>query len=263
MHGIGLTGYSTADLQSVVRAIVLGKLQCPVTREGLHAAGLGELEDIAEVLSKFDAAATAVCVSMVVAEREAGGPKEPQLQPVDEGVSAHLLWTGPERGGGSLSDTAQVVVNMFATARESVVIAGFALYDGVEVLRPLHAAMLEHGVAVEVFLDLRAVAKPAGDARTRANKASAELMRAAWPFGPPSPTVYCDVRPLPEGVAFVPHAKCVVVDERAALVTSAGLSNEDTGSIDVGVIVEDPGFAQTLAAQWRALVDAGYVTRAG
>jgi len=47
------------------------------------------------------------------------------------------------------------------------------------------------------------------------------------------------------------HAKCVVVDGRHALVTSANSTDRgQTRNLEVGILVEDPSFATTLEAQF-------------
>jgi phosphatidylserine/phosphatidylglycerophosphate/cardiolipin synthase-like enzyme len=57
------------------------------------------------------------------------------------------------------------------------------------------------------------------------------------------------------------HAKCVVVDDRFALIGSANFThNAQARNIEVGVLLDDPVFAQDLVRQWLGLVEAGLVT---
>ena len=54
-----------------------------------------------------------------------------------------------------------------------------------------------------------------------------------------------------EGIFASLHAKCVVVDGRHALVTSANSTDRgQTRNLEVGILVEDPSFATTLEAQF-------------
>lgn len=55
------------------------------------------------------------------------------------------------------------------------------------------------------------------------------------------PAVFYDPRPLAQPTGPRLHAKCIVVDEEVALVTSANFSEAaHTDTIEVGVVVRDP-----------------------
>ena len=59
------------------------------------------------------------------------------------------------------------------------------------------------------------------------------------------------------------HAKCVVVDEARALVTSANFTfSGQQRNIEMRVLIEDASLATRLVQQWRALIDSGLVVRA-
>jgi phosphatidylserine/phosphatidylglycerophosphate/cardiolipin synthase-like enzyme len=247
VNGLGLTDVSLADLKDVVRAIVTGHLSCPLTRAGLQAAGFGHIADIADVLTKFDEPGTAI--SLVVADRE--HRPVPRLE---------LVWTGPEPRVSESRDTAVVVRQLFADARQRVLIAGFSFDHGADIFRPLHAVMRDHGVVVDVFLDIPRQERTEGDTDAFAAEAVDSFFRKNWPFGDPSPTVYYDPRTVAPGSRASLHAKCIVVDDRKALVTSANFTDRgQSRNIEVGVLVEDSGFASRLAGQWRGLVEAGLV----
>jgi hypothetical protein len=54
------------------------------------------------------------------------------------------------------------------------------------------------------------------------------------------------------------YTKCIVVDERRALVTSANFTKRaQTRNIEVGVLIEDEHFARALVHQWRSAAEAG------
>jgi hypothetical protein len=245
----GLLDVSLADLKDLVRAIVQGRLACPVTREGLQAAGFGHIADVSELLTKFDEPGTAIALSLVIAERE--------LRPVPR---LDLVWTGPEPRVSESRDTAVVVRHLFEEARESVLIAGFSFDHGADIFRPLHGVMRDHGVAADVFLDIPGEAPCEAETDAFARAAVDAFLRENWPFGHPSPTIYYDRRSAIPGSRASLHAKCIVVDNRKALVTSANFTDRgQTRNIEVGVLIEDPRFASRLAGQWRGLVEAGIV----
>jgi phosphatidylserine/phosphatidylglycerophosphate/cardiolipin synthase-like enzyme len=90
-----------------------------------------------------------------------------------------------------------------------------------------------------------------------------EFRAQKWPTGR-LPPVYYDPRALRPGrVVSRLHAKSVVVDERWAFVTSANLTEAaQERNIEAGVLVDDPGFARSLASQFESLIRTGQIVRA-
>lgn len=244
----GLRAIATADLQDVVQAIVARRLRCPLTSSDLQAAGFGHIAELAEVLSGLDAPGAERALSLVITERLCR--EVPRLE---------LVWTGPEPRISESRDTAVVVRHLFEDARESVIVAGFSFDHGDDIFRPLHAAMRDHGVTTDVFLEIPEKAR--GHEGCAADVVDA-FFRKNWPFGDPKPTVYYDPRTAERGSHASLHAKCIVVDDQKALITSANFTNRGhTRNIETGVLIEDAAFASRLAGQWRGLVDAGLMTR--
>jgi len=81
-----------------------------------------------------------------------------------------------------------------------------------------------------------------------------------WPVGLPGPEVYYDPRSLglhPAARASL-HAKCVVVDRRVALVTSANFTEAaQERNIEAGVVVRSARFAGCLAEHFDSLAESG------
>jgi len=77
-----------------------------------------------------------------------------------------------------------------------------------------------------------------------------------WPW-PQTPAFYYHRRslaPEPGGRASL-HAKCVVVDRRVALITSANFTKAaQTKNIEAGVLVRDPNTAQRLDDYFAGLI---------
>jgi phosphatidylserine/phosphatidylglycerophosphate/cardiolipin synthase-like enzyme len=106
--------------------------------------------------------------------------------------------------------------------------------------------MVERGVETTMFVD-----------------SAGGFIEKNWPFGEPLPSIYCDPRTAELESRFSLHAKCIVVDEIKALVTSANFTDRgQTRNIEMGVLVDDPGLATRLVHQWRGLIESGLVTRA-
>lgn len=79
-----------------------------------------------------------------------------------------------------------------------------------------------------------------------------------WPW-PTRPCIYYDPRALSCDAAITAslHAKCIVVDDEVAFVTSANFTEwAQERNVEAGVLVRDAGFAKTLRNQFDSLVAA-------
>jgi len=239
----GLVDFGAADLEGLLRAIEQHRLPHPLTEAALLAEGWGHLTAALQPFQALERAALAALLRAVLAER--------RHRPVPR---VDLVWTGPEARGATARDTAVVVRELFSHARESVLLGGFAFDHGEDLLAPLHAAMTEYGVEALFFLNL-----DRGDDPTRAIDT---FLVKNWPFGKPHPAIYYDPRThSPDSLASL-HAKCLVVDRRHALVTSANFTDRGhSRNIEAGVLIDDSAFATQLERQWRGLIQAGLVKR--
>jgi phosphatidylserine/phosphatidylglycerophosphate/cardiolipin synthase-like enzyme len=174
-----------------------------------------------------------------------------------------LVWTGPETRVARSRDTAVLVRELFEYAQRDVLIAGFAFDHGEEIFEPLHRAMRERGVRVEVYLDVGRVAQ-GDEVDEHVRAAGARFLTSNWPFGAPLPELFHDPRTSEPGSVASLHAKCIVVDLERALVTSANFTDRgQSRNIELGVLIEDAPFAARIAGQWRSLVASGALARVG
>ena len=161
------------------------------------------------------------------------------------GEDVELVSTGPEAAGFPARDTRIVVRELFRQAERSVLIAGYAVYQGHDVFSGLAEKMdANPDLVVRMFLN---VERPFGDT----SKASEILRRFTehfkareWP-GSRYPEVYYDARSLNlDGSKRASlHAKCVVVDERVAFVSSANFTEAaHVRNIEVGTLVHSQPF---------------------
>lgn len=242
----GLYSISTHELEQVLHEIKKGNLSCPVTQAGLVAAGMGYLSERAAVLYKLDPAATYVVLEAVLAERA-----RPPATKVE------LVWTGPEGRGSSSRDTRVVLRELLEGATKSVLIGGYSFDHGDEILKPLHEGMRDRGVQATIFLHLKE-REPEEAAEDYVQKKTAKFIEENWGFGPPIPEIFYDPRTVEPKKWTSLHAKCVVVDEQRALVTSANFTRRaQTRNIEVGVLVDDELFAKNLVHQWKSCAGAG------
>ena len=112
-----------------------------------------------------------------------------------------------------------------------------------------------------VIVDIEGTAETPQAGPAFAQRAIDDFLRENWPFGPPYPAVYYDPLTAIPGPPWVSmHAKCIVVDDEWAFVTSANFTARgQTRNLEVGVCIEDRAFAGQLATQWWSLVTRGLV----
>jgi phosphatidylserine/phosphatidylglycerophosphate/cardiolipin synthase-like enzyme len=198
--------------------------------------------------------AAAAALDLLADERDA-------VQGVSDCVD--LVWSGPEAPGCLNRDTSVVVRELFATAKRSVLVASYVLDGGEkaqEIFEPL-ARRLDAGEHLDVKLFVN-VARKYGDLRSAADHVQEFAFRfraQVWP-GKVLPVVYYDPRSLEIGGAdrACLHAKCVVIDDEVAFVTSANFTEAaQLRNIEVGTLVRDVAFAKGLAGQFTALVRHG------
>lgn len=218
-----LTCVSTLDLERLHAALVGQRVPFPLSRLSLLGEGLEALSELTTVLNSVGRDGCLAAVAAVIAERRRTA------------ASPELVWTGPESRRSGARDTAVVLADLFGRATARVLLAGFVFDHAAAVLEPLHAAMAR-GVACRVFADAAA---------------ASAFTRDHWPFGPPFPEVY-GFLPAPGTFASL-HAKCVVVDGRWVLVTSANFTDRgQTRNVEVGVLLDDSNLASLLEAQFAA-----------
>jgi phosphatidylserine/phosphatidylglycerophosphate/cardiolipin synthase-like enzyme len=90
----------------------------------------------------------------------------------------------------------------------------------------------------------------------------ADSFRANWP-GARNPEIHYDPRALlANDDRATWHAKCVLIDDEVAFVTSANFTEwAQTRNVEAGVIVRDGHFTSQLRAQFEGLVQAKQVAR--
>jgi phosphatidylserine/phosphatidylglycerophosphate/cardiolipin synthase-like enzyme len=171
-----------------------------------------------------------------------------------------LVTTGPDVPGVVNRDTSVVVRELFANARQSVLLAGYAVYQGHKVFQALADRMLDiPSLSVRLFLDIQ---RPHGNSAS-----SSELIRrfalrfrqSQWPMNRPLPRLYFDPRSLeahPDQPASL-HAKVVVVDSRHVFVSSANFTPAaHLRNVEVGVTIDSPSFAQQVSDFFDTLLSA-------
>ena len=244
---------SASDLSALASALRSGRLAPPFSEVAVRrfcgggvaagvAAGLDQL--VGEGMQPKHVATLIDAVGRARSDH----PKESDL--------VELVWSGPEGHGVTNRDTGVVVRELFGSATTEVLVAGFAVYQGRDVFRRLAERMTEvPGLRVRLYLDVR---RPYGDATPASElawKFATRFRTEEWP-GETLPELYYDPRSLDENQdkRSSLHAKCVVVDRRVALVTSANFTEAaQSRNIEVGSLIRSATFAQELARHFETL----------
>jgi len=246
----GLSSIGTSEVRALRDRIASGGIGVPLTSAGLQMAGFSGKGWVADYLSGLDKAGAVAALDLVIAERTHG--PHPSLD---------LVWTGPEAMASTARDTLVVMQEMFAQARERVVVAGYAFDSGEELFGTLHQNMVDHGVRLQMFLNIPR-ADQGSDPAQHARKFVQQIQIDNWPWTDKLPELYYDPRTVePKSVESL-HAKCIVVDERLTLIGSANFTDRgQTRNIEVGVLIDDAAFARQVALQWQGLVNQKLVER--
>ena len=202
----------------------------------------------------FSATQIATVLRLVASDRRRGASN----------VQVELVWSGPEATTSTSRDTGVVVRELFSSAQRSVLVAGFAVHRGKEIFRELARRMIELP-SLDVVMLLNIPRGPGDTTVTNQLVARFALAfrRDHWP-GNPVPAVYYDPRSLAVGANARSslHAKCVIVDEEIALVTSANFTEAaQVRNIEAGALIRDASFSQSLCRHFRALIETNAVSR--
>ena len=188
----------------------------------------------------------------LVTERDAHLASQPEL-----------VWTGPETPGAGSRDTRVVEEELFRSAERRVLVTTSAIHRGAEVSSLLAERMQAvPGLSVRLFVNITRLdpcPTDAGEAR-KVRGFRQRFVQYDWPARARLPELFYDPRALsPDpGPKACLHAKCIVVDDCRAFVTSANFTEAaQERNIETGVLVSEPTFACALRDQFESLVTAG------
>jgi phosphatidylserine/phosphatidylglycerophosphate/cardiolipin synthase-like enzyme len=176
---------------------------------------------------------------------------EPTLEQVLD-----LVLSGPEAPGICTRDTAAVMHALLTEAKREVLLVGYTIHNATQLFEPLAQRLAnEPGLRVWCCLDIGRQYNDTSLSSDIVRRFAHEFTTRHWPWSP-RPEVYFDPRSLdpPGPHRSSLHAKCIVVDRRAALVTSANFTSAaQERNIEVGVIVRDPAMVERLAGYFERL----------
>ena len=164
---------------------------------------------------------------------------------VEQAARPDLVWTSPSVPGAE-GHTTLAVSELINQAEHHVYAATFTATKGSSYMAALQNA-LSRGVKVTLVLDRERQHKYFK--QTRWDVGAALSGARIWCLDIPDPHVYA-----------VQHAKLVMIDDLAALVTSANFSEAAAErNLECGVLLRDAGIAQSIRTQLLALRDHGHL----
>ena len=254
---------SNSDLQSLIAALQSERLTAPypalqVTRivpgsvaDSVRASLIG-LEE-----QGFSPKQIATTLRLILADRDSRQRGEPCID---------LVTSGPEAPGITNRDTSVVVRELFRHADRSVLVIGYAVYQGQQVFRTLADRMEQlPSLKVQFFLNI-----PRSDADTTPSEIlvarfKQRFVDQQWPAGCRLPEVYYDPRSVVDigPIRSSLHAKCVVVDAQRVFVSSANFTEAgQERNIEVGLDIESRRLAKRIISHFQLLYDHGLAMRA-
>ncbi len=240
----------------------MGRVSAPFSAVALKQIVNDAAEEVSESLREMAAAGTAVGGIAYTLELLAQTISD---RPTIEDL-VQIVATGPQVTNVANRDTSVVVSDLFSRAEESVVVVGYAVYQGQKVFQSL-AARMGHRPELNVRMYLDIGRKP-GDTTIESDlvrRFSHHFRTTQWPHGTRLPAVYYDPRSaaLDRAGAASLHAKCVVVDGKHVFVSSANFTEAgQTKNVELGLLVNSKGLAERITDFFEQLVEERFLKRA-
>ncbi len=247
---------SDADLRQLSGALQAGRLALPFSAVSLARYLAPELRDAVVAEGQrlhragMNAAQLALLLEALAEDRAAHAPPLGRMD---------LVTSGPEAPGVAIRDTAVVVRELFASARQSVLVVGYAVHGGRHVFRALAERMEQHpDLEVRLCLDVQRPWQDVTPTVLLLRRFAERFTTREWP-GSRQPAVYYDPRSLALDAAKRAslHAKCIVIDRQVAFVSSANFTEAaQVRNIEVGVLLRVPALAEQISRHFQALIEA-------
>jgi len=176
-----LLALAPSDLRALVSALRTGRLCPPYPPASVQRTLNGAIaaEVSSALLELASSGMPAVAIARTLELLAAACESRPSIEDVID-----LVTTGPEVRGVTNRDTSVVVRALFHKAEESVLVAGYAVYQGQRVFQALADRMLERSnLKVRMFLDIqRKQGDTSADSEVVARFAH-RFRTAQWPAG--------------------------------------------------------------------------------
>ena len=245
---------STAKLKALASSLRSGSLSLGISKgivQQITGNNPQSITDCLNTLSRsgMSPAHIATIVEAIITSRE---------RAISPDQLVELVLSGPEVSGVPTNDTSATMQSLIAEATKEILLVGYAVHNARGIFAPLAKRMSgTQGLRVTFCLD---IARKLGDTSLDSEiikRFAIEFKEKHWPWKP-LPDMYYDPRSLSGNSEHRSslHAKCIVVDRRAALVTSANFTEAaQQRNIEVGVLVRHVHLAARVVDYFAGLID--------
>lgn len=254
---------SNTDLQALIMALRTGRVAVPysilqLTRVVPAAIANCVRDRLIALREKgFTPQQISVVLELIACDRKADRFSETQID---------LVTSGPEAPGIANRDTSVVVRELFAHAKQSVLVVGYAIYQGQQVFESLAKRMDElPDLNVQFFLNIARPDRDSTPSEILVTRFKQRFKDTQWPTGSRLPELYYDPRSIAddEPIRSSLHAKCIVIDGELVFVSSANFTEAgQQRNIEVGLSIRNPWLATQLSTHFQQLRESSLVLRA-
>ncbi len=246
-----------STLESLATAFKGGQLRYGLDRGVIEGIAGRSNAHIYPALSRLTAggATTAtlgeICATLAEARRSTDSARD----------GVEIVLSGPEVPGVRVTDTATIAQSLISQAKNDVIICSYVFRlhkDFFSALAARHDA--EPDLRVRVIVDLFILKdSPSDAAPTVANRFRNQFLSNCWQ-GIRAPEFFYEPRAFEDDATKrgVMHAKGVIVDDTAALITSANFTDAaQSRNIEVGVLMRDRHQVMKLRTYFEGLISRG------
>jgi phosphatidylserine/phosphatidylglycerophosphate/cardiolipin synthase-like enzyme len=171
-----------------------------------------------------------------------------------------LTLSGPEVTGTPVVDTATVVLGLFNEAVSDVILTSYVFSHAKDLIAPLAAKHdTDNTFRVRIITDLSHQRKQSDEPLpVVANRFRKQFLEQHW-AGQRAPELWHDPRvfkPEPDTKPGVMHAKVVIIDNAAALITSANFTEAaQSRNIEAGVLLRQPRQVRRIRGFFEGLIE--------
>lgn len=251
---------STASLMSLASSLREGALSSGITSNALQQIAGNRATELGQCLQELlsDGSTTTQVARLIEAVTET------RQHVRDPSLLIDLVLSGPDVPGVPTGDTGATIRALIEDANSEILLIGYAVHNGQQLFAPLAAKMLRTPLLrVGFCLDIGRKPTDTSLASEIVRRFAKEFRSKHWPW-PALPELYYDPRSLEQSTdkRSSLHAKCVIVDRRVALITSANFTEAaQQRNIEVGLLVKHVPVVQRLAGYFEALQNSGQLVR--
>lgn len=171
-----------------------------------------------------------------------------------------LILSGPDASGVPARDTAIVMQTLIEKARHEIILIAYAIHNGQKLSKRFAERMAEdQDINVWFYLNIARGPNDTSPTSEIVRRFAREFLKNHWPWEV-QPRLYYDTRSLePNASACASlHAKCLIIDSRIALITSANYTKAaQKRNIEAGIVLQYQPCVQRIAGYFRELVQTG------